>query len=178
MKDRLIKGFGFVMFYALVMSCCIFVGAMVYLTASNLLPVPEGLPASLPTRGPSPTSSPTITPTPTPAPFSIEILNRTDDETIGDRIASYLSDAGYTILAQGNVDGVSSGSSTTAFGDPHSTKICVNEFSGPERALADDICRVLDIYCNVWDCSTGDAKVLLELGPKEDWISWLLDRGY
>jgi hypothetical protein len=85
---------------------------MVYLIAPNLFPVPEGLPATLPTRGPSPTPAPTITPTitptPTPALFSVGIRNRTGDETIGERIAAYLSDAGY------NVDGISSGSSTTA----------------------------------------------------------------
>ncbi len=177
MKDRLIKGFGFVMFYALAMSCCIFVGAMVYLAASNLFPVPEGLPAALPTKGPSPTPTPTtspaptITPTPTPAPFTIGIRNRTGDETIGERMAAFLSDAGY------NVDGISSRSSTTDSGDPYFTRVCMPNFSGPKQYLAWDLCRVLDIYCNVWDCSTGDAKVLLGLGPKEDWISWLSDRG-
>ena len=58
MRDRPIKVFGLVMFYMLTIDCCIFVGAMVYLTASNLFPVPAGLPAALPTKVPSPTPSP------------------------------------------------------------------------------------------------------------------------
>ena len=178
MKDRLIKGFGFVMFYALAMSCCIFVGAMVYLTASNLFPIPEGLPAALPTKGPSPTPTPTIsptptiTPTPTPAPFPIGIRNRTGDETIGERMAVFLSDAGY------NIDGISSGSSTTSFGDPRLTRVCMPSFSGPKQYLAWDLCRVLELDCDLWICDRGGADVLLELGPREDWGAWLSERGY
>lgn len=180
MKESLIKGLGFLVFYMLAMSCCMLVGAMVYLTASNLLPVPAGLPSALPTKGPSPIPSPTVTPlptiapTPTPAPFSIDIINRTGDETVGDRMAAYLSDYGY------NIGDVSSGSSTTSFGDPRSTRICVPGFIGPERRLAEDLCRVLEMDCdvNIWICGVGDAEVLLQPGPREDWDSWLSERGY
>jgi len=171
MKDKLIKGFGGVLFYVLAMGCCILVGAMVYLTASNLFPVPEGLPTSLPTRGPSPT--PTVTPTPTPAPFPIGVRNRTGDDTVGDRIAAFLSDAGY------NVESVSSSSPLTAFGGPmKSVRVWVREFYGQKRRLAPDVCRVLDVVCQVWIGDPVDVDVLLEIGSIRDWHAWLAEHGY
>jgi len=167
---------GYVLFYALALGGCILVGALLYLAAADLAPVPEGFP----TRGPSPTPTPTITPTPTvtptptPAPFSIGIRNRTGDDEIGERVAAYLADAGY------NVDGISSGSTTTAFGDPYHTKVCVDEFLGPRRRLAWDLCRILEIDCTlwVWVCGTGDAEVLLEVGSIREWDAWLSEHGY
>jgi hypothetical protein len=104
MKEWLVKAFGYVMFYTLALGTCIFLGALAYTGISKIAPLPEGLPAALPTRGPPPTPTPTITPTPTaaptptPAPFPIEIRNRTEDETVGERLAALLSDGGYNVV--------------------------------------------------------------------------------
>ncbi len=123
MKERLAKAFGYVLFFTLALGSCMLAGSLVYLFVSNVLPVPADLPSELPTSGPSPTPTPTntptstiaptptITPTPTPAPYSIEIRNRTGDETVGERLASYLSDAGYNVVK------VSTGSTITDFGN-------------------------------------------------------------
>jgi len=174
-KQRLLRAFGYVLFYALALGGCILVGALLYLAAADLAPVPEGFPP----RGPSPTPTPTITPTPTasptptPAPFPIEVRNRTGDDTVGDRIAAFLSAAGY------NVESVSSSSPPTAFGETmRSVRVWVREFSGQKRRLAPDICRVLDVVCQVWIGDPGDVDVLLEVGSIRDWDAWLSEQGY
>jgi hypothetical protein len=160
-------------------------GALVYLFVSNVAPVPAHLPSELPTSGPSPTPTPTITPTstftptptitptPTPAPYSIEIRNRTGDETIGERLASYLSDAGYNVVK------VSIGSTITDFGNTFDAfRLWSNDLAGPERSLAGDICRILDLYCELWAGYPGDFGVMMEVGSIHDWDAWLSERGY
>ena len=181
MKEKLVKAFGYVMFYTMALGTCMLLGALAYTGVSKIAPLPEGLPASLPTRGPPPTPTPTITPTPTaaptptPAPFPIEIRNRTEDETIGDRLAALISDAGY------NVAKVTTGSTKEALGgDPFERfKVTSPELTGPEVRLANDICRFLDIDCELWAGYTGDvADVLIEVGDIHDWDEWLSERGY
>ncbi len=68
MKERLVKAFGYVLFFTLALGICMLTGSLVYLFVSNVLPVPADLPSELPTSGPSPTPTPTNTPTSTIAP--------------------------------------------------------------------------------------------------------------
>ncbi len=185
MKERLAKAFGYVLFFTLALGSCMLAGALVYLFVSNVAPTPGYLPIELPTSGPSPTPTPTntptstiaptptITPTPTPAPYSIEIRNRTGDETVGERLASYLSDAGYNVLK------VSTGSTITDFGNPFDVfRLWSNDLAGPERSLAGDICRILDLDCELWAGYPGDFGVMMEVGSIHDWDVWLSERGY
>ena len=175
MKEWLVKAFGYVMFFTLALGTCMLLGALAYTGISKIAPLPEGLPSALPTHGPSPTSSPvpTIAQTPTPAPFPIEIRNRTGDETIGERLSSLLSDAGYNVVK------VSTGSTKDGLGSPYrSFRFWTREHTGPEVHLARDICRFMDVDCNQWAGYYGDADVMLDVGPIHDWDVWLSERGY
>jgi hypothetical protein len=179
MKEKLLKSFGYVMFYTMALGSCMLLGALAYTGISKVAPVPEGLPTALPTSGPSPTQTPTITPIPTitqtstPAPFPIEIRNRTGDETVGERLAALLSDGGYNVVK------ISTGSTKDDFGDPfRSFRLWTPELTGPEVSLARGICSFLDIECRLWAGSTGDADVMIEVGNIHDWDVWLSERGY
>ena len=167
------------MFFTLALGTCMLLGALAYTGISKIAPLPKGLPTSLPTRGHSPTPTPTIpptptiTPTPTPAPFPIEIRNRTGDETIGARLASLLSDAGYNVVK------VATGSTKDGLGSPYrSFRLWTRERIGPEVHLARDICRFMELDCNQWSGYYGDADVMLDVGPIHDWDVWLSERGY
>jgi len=179
MNEKLLKAFGYVMFYTMALGACMLLGALAYSGIAKIAPVPEGLPSALPTSGPSPTSTSTITPVPTitqtstPAPFPIEIRNRTGDETVGERLASMLSDGGYNVVK------ISTGSTEFDLGGPFkSFRLWTPELTGPEVSLAQDICSFLDLDCQFWAGSTGDADVMIEVGGIHDWDVWLSVRGY
>ena len=86
----------------------------------------------------------------------------------------FLSDVGY------NIESISSSSPLTVSGETMgSVRVWVREFYGQRRRdLAPDICRVLDVVCQVWIGDPVDVDVLLEVGSARDWDAWLSEHGY
>ena len=74
---------------------------------------------------------------------------------------------------------VSIGSPTNVFGNIFDAfRLWSNDHSGPQRSLAEDICRILDLDCELWAGYAGDYGAMMEVGSSHDWDVWLSERGY